>query len=84
MSIPTTSVASNTVGSTGAAVAFGTAASKSLSNTNSLLSSTINQLISGDYTLYVSDIVSLLGVVIGAVSIGLTVYKMIKGAINNG
>lgn len=84
MSIFSTSVTPNTVGSTGAAVAFGTATTKSLSNPNSLLNSTIYQLINGNYTVYMSDIVSVLGVVIGAVSIGLTVYKMVNGAINNG
>ena len=69
---------------TSAAVAVTTGVTKSLEQQTSLLNSTIDQVATGDFTLFVSDIISVAGLVVGAVSVSIGLCKLVKGNKENG
>lgn len=77
----TTTMTAQLVSGASTAVVVGTGITKSLSTPTSMLNSTLSQLATGDYTVYVSDIVSMAGICIGAAGIALTVYKLSRGNI---
>ena len=59
----------------GSAVAVGTGISQSLLTTHSLLSVSLSQFLSGDFTLYVSDIVSIIGAFCALAGLTLTFFR---------
>ncbi|AGG58050.1 hypothetical protein VPAG_00014 [Vibrio phage douglas 12A4] len=67
-----------------AAVVVTTGVTKSLEQQTSLLNSTLKQVAMGDYTLFVSDIISVGGLLVGAASVLIGLYKLVKGKKTNG
>lgn len=60
----------------GAGLAVGTSAATSLNNSQSLLNSDIPQILAGDFTLYGSDIATVMGLTLSVIGIALTVYRL--------
>lgn len=61
---------------TGTGTTVGVSAAKSAQSAQSLLNSSLSQILAGDYTLYGSDIATIAGIVMGALGIVVTLYRI--------